>query len=226
MANLSTALSSDPRWKNALELAQTIEENAFPSLSIPALNHLLINGLTRGTLVEASGSRSSGKSSLCMHILARATQNGEVCAVVDFANSFHPDSAFACGVQLDRVLWIRCKCNPEYTMKTADLLLHSGGFGVVLLDLSEISTKILNRIPISYWYRFQRAVQNTPTVLLVCANAPQAKAASRDSIACQATSFSWIGQRPFSRLNGLITIARQRKLLTMRPVEPLQILVA
>ena len=109
MANISWALPSDPRWKRAVDLPQVALEQAFPSLRIPAINHFLINGLTRGTLVEASGARSSGKSSLCMHILARATQNSEVCAVVDFDNSFHPDSAFSCGVQLDRLLWIRCK---------------------------------------------------------------------------------------------------------------------
>jgi hypothetical protein len=209
MANLSSALPSDPRWKRAVDLPQTAQDEASLPLQIPALNHLLINGLTRGTLVEASGARSSGKTSLCMHILARATQNGEVCAVVDLHNTFHPDSAFASGVQLDRLLWVRCKCNPEYTMKTADLLLHAGGFGVVLLDLSEAQEKSLNRIPISYWYRFQRAIQNTPTILLICANRPQAKSASRAWLECRATSFSWFGQRPFTRLRGITTIASQ-----------------
>jgi hypothetical protein len=111
-------------------------------------------------------------------------------------------------------------------MKTADLLLHAGGFGVVLLDLSEVSIKILNRIPISYWYRFQRAIQNTPTILLVCSQTPQAKAASRDSLECQAASFSWSGQQPFTRLLGISTIAKHRKLTSLRPVKPLHILVA
>ena len=226
MANLSSALPSDPRWKRAIDLPQIASDIASPSLLIQAFNGFLINGLKRGSLVEASGPRSSGKSSLCMHVLARATQNGEFCAVVDFNNSFHPDSAFACGVQLERLLWVRCKCNPEYTIKSVDLLLHAGGFGVVLLDLSEVPTKILNKIPISYWYRFQRAIQNTPTILLVCANTPQAKAASRDSLECQPSGFSWVGQHPFTRLRGLTTIARQRKLAPIRPVEPIQILVA
>ena len=226
MANLSSALPSDPRWKRAVDLPLIAAEQASPPLFLPTLNHLLINGLTRGTLVEASGPRSSGKSALCMHILARATQQGEVCAVVDFAHSFHPDSAFACGVELDKLLWVRCKCNPEYTMKSVDLLLHAGGFGIVLLDLSEIQTKILNRIPISYWYRFQRAIQHTPTILLVCANSPQAKAASRDSLECQTKNFSWLGQGAFTRLYGLTTIARHRKLTSLRPVEPIPILVA
>jgi len=159
-----------------------------------------------------------------MHILAQATERGEVCAVVDLHNSFHPDSALASGVQLDRVLWVRCKCNPEYTMRAADLLLHAGGFGVVMLDLSEAQARILNRIPLSYWYRFQRAIQNTATILLICADAPQAKAASRYSLECQAESFSWLGQRPFMRLRGIAAIVKQRKLAAIRPNRPLQII--
>jgi hypothetical protein len=226
MANSLLALPSDPRWKRAVDLPHPTVEAASNSLQIPALNHFLFNGLARGTLVEASGFRSSGKTSLCIHILARATQNGEVCAVVDLHNSFHPDSASASGVQLDRLLWVRCKCKPEYTIKTTDLLLHAGGFGVVLLDLSGAPAKTLNRIPISYWYRFQRAIQNTPTILLICADAPQAKAASRYSMECQTKSFSWSGQWPFTRLRGITTHIHQRKLAALRPEEPLQILVA
>ena len=226
MANLSYAVPCDPRWKRAIELPQRAEEKSSNSLQIPALNHLLINGLTRGSLIETSGARSSGKTSICVHILAQATKRGEVCAIVDLHNSFHPDSAAASGVHLDRVLWVRCKCNPEYTMRAADLLLHAGGFGVVLLDLSEAQAGILNRIPPSYWYRFQRAIQNTPTILLICADAPQAKAASRYSFECQAKAFCWLGERPFARLRGITATAKQRKLTAICPEMPLQITVA
>jgi hypothetical protein len=217
MANPLSAVPSDPRWKKAVELPATAADKSSDSLEIPALSRLLINGLARGTLVDASGARSSGKTSLCVHILAQATKAGEVCAVVDLHNSFHPDSAAASGVQLDRVLWVRCKRNPEHTMRSTDLLLHAGGFGVVLLDLGEAEARVLNQIPISYWYRFQRAIQNTPTILLICAAAPQAKAASRYSLACQRKSFSWLGQRPFTRLHSITATATQRKLAAIHP---------
>ena len=225
MANSLATLPSDPRWTRAVDLARPVADTGHEPLQIPALSRIFLNGLTRGVLVEASGGRSSGKSSLCVHILARATQNGEICAVIDLYDSFHPDSAAASGVQLERLLWVRCQRNPEFTMKAADLLLHAGGFGVVLLDLSEAKAHILNRIPISYWYRFQRAIQNTPTILLICADAPQAKAASRHALACQMKSFSWFGQRPFTLLRGINAIARQRKPAALRP-EDLQISVA
>jgi hypothetical protein len=211
MAKYLSAIPSDPRWRRAVDLPQTCKEISPDSLHIPALNQLLSNGLARGSLVETSGARSSGKTSICVSILAQATKRGEVCAVVDLHDSFHPDSAAACGVLLDRVLWVRCKRNPVHTMRAADLLLHSGGFGVVLLDLSEAQAHVLNRIPTSYWYRFQRAIQNTPTILLICADAPQAKAASRYSLDCRAKLFSWRGTRPFTRLCGITTTASHRK---------------
>ena len=162
MANLTSALTSDPRWKRAVELPQINEETGLSSLKVPELNGLLLNGLARGVLLEASGARSTGKTAICLYILAQATQRGEVCAVVDLHNSFHPDSASVSGVQLDRVVWVRCKSNVEYTMRAADLLLHVSGFGVVLLDLSKAAARSLNRIPLSYWYRFQRVVKTPP----------------------------------------------------------------
>ncbi len=223
MANLLAALPSDPRWKTAAQLPQTITQECADSLQIPALSSLLMNGLARGTLVDASGPRSSGKTSLCLHILAQATAAGEVCAVVDLHHSFHPDSAAASGVHLDRILWVRCQRNAEYTMRAADLLLHAGGFGVVLLDFADAPARALNQIPISYWYRFQRAIQHTPTILLICANAPQAKAASRYSLTCQTKSFSWSGQMPFPRLHGVTVLAQQRKLAALRPQNSLQL---
>ena len=106
---------------------------------------------------------------LCvLDILAHATQRGEVCAVVDLEDSFHPASAQAAGVVLDQVIWVRCRGNAEHTMRAADLLLHAGGFGIILLDLCEASARVLNRIPLSYWHRFRRAVEDTPTILLIC----------------------------------------------------------
>jgi hypothetical protein len=111
-------------------------------------------------------------------------------------------------------------------MRAADLLLHAGGFGVVWLDLSDAKGGILNRIPPSYWYRFQRAIQNTPTILLICADAPQAKAATRISLACQAKSFLWQGERPFERLRGITASVKHRKLTALGPERPLQITVA
>jgi hypothetical protein len=54
----------------------------------------------------------------------------------------------------------------EHLMRVADLLLESGGFGMIVLDLGDIPPQHARRIPLATWFRFRRAVEHTPTVLL------------------------------------------------------------
>ena len=60
----------------------------------------------------------------------------------------------------------------EQALRVTDLLLQSGGFGMVAIDLGGIPYRAARRIPLTSWFRFQRAVENTPTVLFVIAEAP------------------------------------------------------
>jgi hypothetical protein len=60
-------------------------------------------------------------------------------------------------------------------LKITDLVLQSGGFGLVVLDLAGIPEKYVRRIPLASWFRFQRAVENTKTALLVVDEFPCAK---------------------------------------------------
>jgi len=55
----------------------------------------------------------------------------------------------------------------EQVLKTTDLILQSGGFGLIALDLAGIPEKFVRRIPLASWFRFQRAVEHTKTALLV-----------------------------------------------------------
>ena len=77
------------------------------SSGIPALD-ALTGGLPRGCLTEICGPASSGRTTLLLAALAAATQRGEFCAVVDASDALDPDSAVAAGVELDRLLWVRC----------------------------------------------------------------------------------------------------------------------
>ena len=179
------------------------EQSRFAALPLPALKPLFYKGLSRGSIVELYGLRSSGKASLLVHILAQATRRGEICAVIDCQDSFHPVWASAAGVRLENLLWVRCRRNVEHAIRAVDLLLHAGGFGVILLDLCETPQRVLQRIPLSYWYRFRRAVEHTPTILLVCAETPQAKACCVSSIQTRHKAFHWTGKAPFLLLRGL-----------------------
>ncbi|MBV9759959.1 MAG: hypothetical protein JO340_05300 [Acidobacteriaceae bacterium] len=186
-------------------------EPKFPALRLSGLKLLLSKGLLRGTLAEVSGPRSSGRTSMALHILAEATRRGEICAIVDLHDSFHPASAEAGGVDLTRIIWTRCRGNAEHAMRATDLLLHGGGFGVVMLDLFEASPRVLNRMPGSYWYRFRRALEHTPAILLICVETAQAKFCSLYSIELKSETFDWPGKTPFRLLRGIESTAMLRK---------------
>ncbi len=193
----------------------------FAALGLPALRSLLPNGLERGLIAEIYGDRSSGRTSLFLHILAQATGNGECCAVIDCDDSFHPASASAAGIDLKRLVWIRCRGNAEHAMRAADFLLHAGGFGVVLLDLCDATPRVLNRIPLSYWYRFRRTVENTSTIFLIGAPAAQAKSSSL-SLELRSKAFHWSGKPPFETIRGMELNATLRKSPVISP-KPLAI---
>jgi recA bacterial DNA recombination protein len=209
MANSALLRYAD--FSKPAALAIEGREAKFPALPLPGLQRVLENGLCRGGVAEVSGRRSSGRTSMALHVLAQATARGEVCAVIDLYDSFHPGSGDAAGVELDRLVWVRCRGNAEHAIRATDLLLHAGGFGIVLLDLCEAPARVLNRIPLSYWYRFRRAVEQSPAVLLICADSPQAKNYTFNSIEMTSKVFHWTGTAPFLRLQGLETNVVMRR---------------
>jgi recombination protein RecA len=75
---------------------------------IPDLDALLSGGVPRGSIIELCGSASSGRTSLTLSLLAKATQRQEACAYVDVSDALDPMSAASAGVDLKRLLWIRC----------------------------------------------------------------------------------------------------------------------
>src|SRR4051794_32467043 len=131
--------------------------------------------LPRGCLTEIVGPASSGRTSLMMSILAQATARQEVCALVDAEDAFSPHAAEAAGVDLSRLLWVRCAHNAEHALRAADLLIQGGGFGVVVMDLGDTPERTARRISLTSWFRLRRAVEHTPTVLISLACRPNAK---------------------------------------------------
>ena len=127
----------------------------------------LTGGLPRGAISEIFGPASSGRTSLMFSMLAYATTHEETCALVDTNDVFAPSAAAATGIDFDRLLWIRCAGNLEHAFKATDLLLHAGGFGLVILDLGDVPGKDARRIISSWWYRFRRTVEDRPTVITV-----------------------------------------------------------
>src|SRR6266436_1590251 len=143
------------------------------STGIAALDQIS-GGLPRGCLTEVFGERSSGIASLLQAALAARTANAEVCALVDAQDSFDPGCAQFAGVSLRRLLWVRCR-NVDQALRSVDLLLHGGGFSLVAVDLSGAPARLVRQIPLSFWFRLRRTVENTSTILLVLSRESNAK---------------------------------------------------
>jgi hypothetical protein len=139
------------------------------STGIPQIDSFTLGGLPRGALTEVFGAASSGRTSFMFSALAHATGRQEICALVDTNNSFDPQSASQAEIDFERLLWIRCASNLEHAFKSTDLLLQGGGFGLVILDLGDVAAKDAKRIISSWWYRFRRTLEATPTSLVVIA---------------------------------------------------------
>jgi recombination protein RecA len=92
------------RPASALEIRPAPEMMPF---GIPSLD-TLTGGVPRGALTEMVGPASSGRTSVMLALMAEVTRLQEVCALVDVTDSFDPASAEAAGVDLQRVLWVRC----------------------------------------------------------------------------------------------------------------------
>jgi len=167
----------------------------------------LAGGLPRGCVTEICGPASSGRTTLLLAALAAATRRGEFCVLVDSCDALDPQSAAAAGLELDRLLWVRCgestsqKKSPllaprtrekwgtrtaanqsehclEQVLRATDLLLESGGFGMIVLDLGDLPPQAARRIPLTTWFRFRRAIERTPTVLLAIEQQPIAGSCS------------------------------------------------
>jgi hypothetical protein len=138
----------------------------------------LTGGLPRGAMTEILGSASSGRTSLMLRILAEATSREEVCALVDATDSLDAASASNSGVDLSQLLWVRCGGNVQNALKAADLLLQSGGFGLVILDFGDVAAEQARKIQATWWYRFGRAVENTPTGVVVIEREPSSRSSA------------------------------------------------
>ncbi len=230
--------SPDPRLASILPASQ-LEIRPAPEMASSGIPDLdaLTGGLPRGCLTEICGPASSGRTTILLTALAAATRRGEYCALLDASDSLDPHSVEAAGVDLGRLLWVRCgkdsagqskksagapplsrtlrqggdfdflpqdpspldfqqskvespRCeenaslekSPRYTrqsehcleqvLRSTDLLLESGGFGLIVLDLADLPLQSARRIPLTTWFRFRRAVEHKPTILLAIEQQP------------------------------------------------------
>ncbi|MEP7074938.1 MAG: hypothetical protein ABI878_03940 [Acidobacteriota bacterium] len=166
---------------------------------------------TRGSVAEIAGPPSSGKTSLSLSLLAKLTSAGEICGVVDSANSFDPYSAVLAGVELENLLWIKCGGDIERSFMSADYMVQAKGFGAIWLNLNGLSDQKLKMVPKTYWYRYRNRIKETPTLLLVTAEESITGSASQQSFVFEREGVAWSGYGRYKLLRALQIRMNSRK---------------
>jgi recombination protein RecA len=106
---------------------------AIPTGSIALDLALGVGGIPRGRITEIFGPESSGKTTLCQHVLAEAQRAGGVVAFIDVEHALDPQYARACGVDVDELL-VSQPDTGEQALEITETLIRSGGVDCVVVD--------------------------------------------------------------------------------------------
>ena len=167
-------------------------------------------GLPRGQVSEVVGPASSGRTSVAWAALAAASRRGESIALIDTFDRFDPPTAQACGIVLSKLLWVRGQAvsktqsaiDPAWlpgvravngpgtfvervidrAIKALNLVVSSGVCTLVVIDLIDVPSPALRRLPASTWFRIERAIEGSDTAVLILAAQPIARSAGGRSI--------------------------------------------
>ena len=92
-----------------------------------------IGGVPRGRIIEIFGPESSGKTTLCLHVIANAQRAGGTCAIIDAEHAVDPGYAKKIGVNTDELLISQPDCG-EDALNIADALIRSNAIDVLVVD--------------------------------------------------------------------------------------------
>ena len=113
--------------------AERQQVDAIPSGSIALDLALGVGGIPRGRITEIFGPESSGKTTVCQHVIAEAQRRGGVAAFIDVEHALDPGYARACGVNVDELL-VSQPDTGEQALEITETLIRSGGGDVVVVD--------------------------------------------------------------------------------------------
>src|SRR5574342_1430766 len=97
---------------------------AIPTGSLSLDIALGVGGIPRGRITEVYGPESSGKTTICQHIVAEAQKRGGTCAYIDMEHALDPTYAARCGVNVEN-LYISQPDTGEQAREIADMLVRS-----------------------------------------------------------------------------------------------------
>jgi recombination protein RecA len=113
--------------------AHNMQVEVIPTGSLSLDIALGVGGMPRGRVIEVYGPESSGKTTLCQHVIAEAQKRGGVCAFIDMEHALDPSYAAKIGVNIDE-LYVSQPDTGEQALEIAEALIRSGTMDVVVVD--------------------------------------------------------------------------------------------
>src|SRR3989449_8388716 len=107
--------------------------SVIPTGSLALDLALGIGGIPRGRIVEVFGPEGSGKTTVCLHIIAEAQRMGGIAVFIDAEHALDPTYAKALGVNIDELL-VSQPDHGEQALEIADMMVRSGAVDIVVVD--------------------------------------------------------------------------------------------
>jgi recombination protein RecA len=107
--------------------------SVIPTGSLALDLALGIGGIPRGRIVEVYGPEGSGKTTVCLHIIAEAQKKGGIAVFIDAEHALDPTYSQTLGVNIDELL-VSQPDNGEQALEIADLMVRSGAIDLVVVD--------------------------------------------------------------------------------------------
>jgi recombination protein RecA len=113
--------------------AQHMQTETFPTGSLSLDIALGVGGIPRGRVIEIYGPESSGKTTICQHIIAEVQKLGGTAAFIDMEHALDPVYAARVGVDIDNLL-VSQPDTGEQALEITETLVRSGGVDIVVVD--------------------------------------------------------------------------------------------
>jgi recombination protein RecA len=110
-----------------------VDVEVIPTGSFALDMALGVGGIPRGRVVEVFGPESSGKTTLCLHVVANSQKMGGVCAFIDAEHALDPEYAKRIGVRTENLL-ISQPDSGEQALEIAESLVRTGGVDLIVID--------------------------------------------------------------------------------------------
>lgn len=111
----------------------SLDVDTIPTGSIALDAALGVGGIPRGRVTEIYGPESSGKTTLCQHIIAEAQKQGGLCAFIDMEHALDPLYAESCGVNTEE-LYVSQPDTGEQALEITEALIRSGSMDAIVVD--------------------------------------------------------------------------------------------